>query len=126
MRNFKSKDLTTYSRADGEAESLEHCGHSVNFPHAIIHSDTLHLLDDISSLENLKAAFKKVHANKGAPGIDKVSVQAVKDNLLFYLNSIQIQLKTMSFKPSPVKRVLIPKPSHTARIIHSCMRSYYG
>ena len=35
----------------------------------------------------------------------------------FYLKEIQDQLKTMSFKPSPVKRVRIPKPSAAERAL---------
>ena len=117
MQNFKSEDLTNFDRVDGEARNLASIGHAVNYPNTIIHPDTLHLLDDISSLDNLKEAFKKVKANKGAPGIDNLSVSAVKDNLSFYLKEIQDQLKTMSFKPSPVKRVRIPKPSGGERAL---------
>ena len=111
MQNFKSKDLSNSPRTDGEAENLASVGHAVHYPNTPIFSDTLHLLDDISSLVNLKAAFKKVKANKGAPGIDKLSVSTVNDNLSFYLDLIHSQLRTRKFKPSPVKRVLIPKPS---------------
>jgi len=78
MQNFKSEDLTNFDRVDGEARNLASIGHAVNYPNTIIHPDTLHLLDDISSLDNLKEAFKKVKANKGAPGIDNLSVSAVK------------------------------------------------
>ena len=54
MQNFKSEDLTNFDRVDGEARNLASVGHAVNYPNTIIHPDTLHLLDDISSLDNLK------------------------------------------------------------------------
>ncbi len=109
MQHFKSEDLTNDVRVDGEAENLASVGHAVNYPNTTIHPDTLHLLDDISSLDNLKAAFKKVKANKGAPGIDKMTIDAVKQNLSFYLDDIQHQLLNLRFKPSPVNRVFIDK-----------------
>ena len=117
MQHFKSKDLSNGCGALSEAEILASVGHVVNYPNTPIHPDTVHLLDDISSRDNLNAAFKKVKANKGAPGIDKLSVSAVKDNLSFYLDLIQGQLKTMAFKPAPVKRVFIPKSSGGKRAL---------
>jgi group II intron reverse transcriptase/maturase len=117
MQNFKSEDLSSCSESPGEAEILPSAEHVVHYPNASIHSDTLHLLDDISSLDNLMDAFKKVKANKGAPGIDKMSIAAVKEDLSFYLNQIQEQLNTMTFKPSPVKRVYIPKTSGGKRAL---------
>ena len=68
MQNFKSEDLTNFDRVDGEARNLASIGHAVNYPNTIIHTDTLHLLDDISSLDNLKEAFKKGQSKQRCSG----------------------------------------------------------
>lgn len=70
---------------------------------------TDNLLERIIHKDNLNAAFRKVKSNKGAGGIDKMSV----DELLPYLkeNKEQLiqQIKEGKYKPNPVRRVEIPK-----------------
>ncbi len=68
MQNFKSEDLTNFDRVDGEARNFASIEHAVNYPNTIIHPDTLHLLDDISSLDNLKEAFKKGQSKQRGSG----------------------------------------------------------
>lgn len=117
MQNNMSKELFNSLGVDGEAKHFSDVEHKVNYPHTTLYTDTLHLLDDISSLDNLKKAFKKVKSNKGAPGIDKVSIEAVQKNLGNYLTQIQEQLQNQSFKPSPVRRVNIPKKTGGSRAL---------
>ncbi|WP_417202984.1 hypothetical protein [Acetoanaerobium sticklandii] len=66
------------------------------------------LLEQILQSENLNKAYKKVKSNKGAGGVDGMSV----DELLTYLkdNREQIiqKLKEGKYKPNPVRRVEIP------------------
>ena len=70
---------------------------------------TDNLLERILQRDNLNAAYKKVKSNKGAGGIDGMSV----DELLPYLKENQKQLieriKEGKYKPNPVRRVEIPK-----------------
>lgn len=70
---------------------------------------TDNLLDTILRSDNLNAAYKKVKANKGAGGIDRMQV----DELLPYLREHQAeivqQLREGKYKPNPVRRVEIPK-----------------
>jgi len=54
-------------------------------------------------------AFKAVKRNRGAAGIDKVSIQMFQANLADNLRSLMRDLKTGSFEPHPLRRVLIPK-----------------
>lgn len=67
------------------------------------------LLEKILQLTNLNNAYKKVKSNKGAGGIDGMSV----DELLPFLRDNQMQLiqqiKDGKYKPNPVRRVEIPK-----------------
>jgi len=72
-----------------------------------IQTDTL--LDKILQSDNLNKAYKKVKSNKGAGGVDGMSV----DELLSFLKDNQKQLiqklKDGKYKPNPVRRVEIPK-----------------
>jgi len=54
-------------------------------------------------------AFKAVKRNRGAAGIDKVSIDLYVKDLYTNLESLMQHLKNRSFVPTPLKRVFIPK-----------------
>jgi len=54
-------------------------------------------------------AFRAVRRNRGAAGIDKVSIQMFEQNLEANLNKLMRELKDGSFRPVPLRRVHIPK-----------------
>ena len=70
---------------------------------------TDNLMEEILQRDNLNKAYKKVKSNKGAGGVDGMSV----DELLGYLKDNQKQLvqkiRDGKYKPNPVRRVEIPK-----------------
>ena len=70
---------------------------------------TDNLMEQILHKDNLNKAYKKVKSNKGAGGIDGMSV----DELLGFLRNNQKhliqQIKDGKYKPNPVRRVEIPK-----------------
>jgi len=70
-----------------------------------------HLLERILSKSNMQRAWKRVRANKGAPGIDNMSIAEFPDFAREHWNAIRESLSDGSYKPLPVKRVEIPKPS---------------
>lgn len=57
----------------------------------------------------LLASFKAVKRNRGAAGIDKVSIKMFEANLVENLSALQCQLKDGSFEPKPLRRHLISK-----------------
>ena len=59
----------------------------------------------------MKIAFKRVKANKGAPGIDGITIEEYEQNLGKELNQLKEEIQSWSYKPTPVKRVEIPKPN---------------
>jgi group II intron reverse transcriptase/maturase len=77
--------------------------------HIITGFQTDELLEQILQSDNLNKAYKKVKSNKGAGGVDGMSV----DELLTFLKDNQKQLiqklKDGKYKPNPVRRVEIPK-----------------
>jgi len=60
--------------------------------------------------ENLKRALNQVQRNKGAPGVDGMSVDALSSYLKTHWESLKAQLLEERYRPAPVKRVVIPKP----------------
>jgi len=54
-------------------------------------------------------AFRNVKRNRGAAGIDKVSIRLFERNLLQNLLALMRELKSRTFKPLPLRRVWIPK-----------------
>jgi RNA-directed DNA polymerase len=57
----------------------------------------------------MRQAFQAVQRNRGAAGVDKVSIQLFAANLEDNLAALMRELKTGTFKPLPLRRVLIPK-----------------
>lgn len=75
------------------------------------------LFDEACSRERLSEAFTKVYKNRGAAGVDGVSVAKFKDNLKEELDQLSMELESWSYKPAPVKRVRIPKPNGGERLL---------
>lgn len=73
------------------------------------------LMEKILSEENLKMAIKKVKQNKGAPGVDKMTVQEVEDWFEQYQEEIISLIMNKQYRPMTVKRVYIPKPNGKKR-----------
>jgi len=71
----------------------------------------VNLLERILSRENMLKAWKRVKANKGAPGADGVTVEAFPDYLREHWPRIREALFAGAYHPSPVRRVEIPKPT---------------
>lgn len=67
------------------------------------------LMEKILSKENLQIAIKKVKQNKGAPGIDKMTVEEVEAWFEQYQEEVMSKIMNKQYRPMPVKRVYIPK-----------------
>ena len=73
------------------------------------------LLEQILERENMMTAYKKVKSNGGAGGIDGISTKDVRDYLVKNWSGIREQIRQRKYKPQPVKRVELPKPSGGVR-----------
>jgi len=67
------------------------------------------LIDKVYKLQTLESAWSKVKANKGAAGVDEMSIEKFEANKERYLLEVHEQLKCGTYRPSAVKRVYIPK-----------------
>jgi len=68
------------------------------------------LLQAALTRENLQRALKRVRANKGAAGVDGLDISQTIEHLRTEWATIREQLMQGTYRPSPVRRVLIPKP----------------
>lgn len=68
------------------------------------------LIDKVYSPKNLRAAWREVARNKGAAGVDHVTIEMFATNLDDSLERIGRQLRTGDYSPQAVRRTWIPKP----------------
>jgi group II intron reverse transcriptase/maturase len=73
------------------------------------------LMEVILSKDNLNRAYKKVVANKGASGIDGVTVEELGNHIKENRESIVNSLRNKTYIPNPVRRVYIPKENGKKR-----------
>jgi group II intron reverse transcriptase/maturase len=84
--------------------------------------------------EMVKAAYRKVKANKGSAGVDEIDLKKFDENLLKNLYKIWNRMASGSYFPMPVKEVIIPKsnggerklgiPSISDRIAQEVVKTY--
>jgi group II intron reverse transcriptase/maturase len=67
------------------------------------------VMEVIADIENLKEAFKRVAANKGAPGPDGKDIEEVRKHLPQLLPQLAKSLLTEEYRPGDIRRVWIPK-----------------
>jgi group II intron reverse transcriptase/maturase len=68
------------------------------------------LLERILNKDNLNRAYKRVKVNKGAPGIDGITVDEIGEYLRENQKELIARIKRGKYTPDPVRRVNIPKP----------------
>ena len=73
------------------------------------------LMEKILSQENLEMAIRKVKQNKGAPGIDRMTVQEIEYWFEKYQDELITKIMNKQYRPMPVQRVYIPKPNGKQR-----------
>ena len=73
------------------------------------------LLEKILDRENLNRAYKRVKANKGAPGVDGMTVEAALPWLKEHGKELTESIRQGKYKPDPVRRKEIPKPDGGVR-----------
>ncbi len=73
------------------------------------------LIEKILSEENTKEAIKRVKSNKGAPGIDKMTVNEIDRYFEEHGEEIKTSIMEMKYMSQPVRRVYIPKANGKKR-----------
>jgi RNA-directed DNA polymerase len=73
------------------------------------------LLEAALTRQNLQAAWKRVKANKGAAGVDGLDIEQTARMLRTRWPDIRQELLAGQYRPSPVRKVMIPKPDGSQR-----------
>ncbi len=68
------------------------------------------LIDKVFHPKNLDSAYREVAANRGAPGVDHVTIEDFTSGLMRNVNKLHDQLQGGDYRPQAIKRVNIPKP----------------
>ena len=76
---------------------------------------SMELLEKVLDDKNLFEAYKQVYKNKGTSGIDGVTVDELGYYMFKHKEEIKEQIRTRKYKPSPVRRVYIPKENGDKR-----------
>ncbi len=95
--------------------------------------DETRLFDELCTVERLSVGFKRVKKNKGSPGVDGVRIEDFGANLDEELRRLKEELESWTYKPSPVRRVEIPKsggkgirllgvPTVRDRVVHATLK----
>ena len=116
MRTKRQKiqlELAFPPTATGEARSGGAAGTEARAAHAATERQAAlgPSMEAIVERDNLRKALAQVRRNKGAPGIDGMSVDDLAIHLKDHWPAIKAQLLAGTYKPSPVRRVEIPKAS---------------
>jgi RNA-directed DNA polymerase len=75
------------------------------------------LLDAVLARDNLWRAWKRVKANRGAPGIDGVRLEDFPADARNHWLDVREQIEQGRYAPQPVRRVAIPKPDGGERLL---------
>lgn len=109
----KNHNVDSQTSARGEASCSEE--RVSKQPMAVRNDESLaateQIMEEVLDKENLKQALQRVMKNKGAPGIDNMTVENLPTYLAANWQSIRKSLEDGTYKPKAVKRVEIPKPS---------------
>ena len=68
------------------------------------------LIDKVYKPENVYSAYREVAANKGAPGVDNITIEDFTAGLMRNVSKLEQQLRDGTYQPQRIKRVHIPKP----------------
>ncbi|MEX1164637.1 MAG: group II intron reverse transcriptase/maturase [Nitriliruptor sp.] len=73
------------------------------------------LMESVVDSQNMQRAYRKVIANKGAPGADGMTVHQLADHLKQYWPTLRERLLADEYHPSPIRAATIPKPKGGTR-----------
>lgn len=106
-------DLSCLQRDNAEHE--EYAGAQNVGRQEVGEQDGAGLLERILDRDNLNRAYKRVKANKGAPGIDGMTIEATLPWLKEHREELLQSIREGKYKPQPVRRKEIPKPDGGVR-----------
>jgi RNA-directed DNA polymerase len=76
---------------------------------------TEHLMEEVCQLDNRNQAYRRVKANKGAPGVDGMTIDELPAWFAAHRQELLAALQDGTYEPQPVRGVQIPKPGGGVR-----------
>jgi len=120
MRHDRRRDKAETTRAetpgppqrvgDGIAESMGSVRPTCAEPAGTIADEASMLMEQVVCRENMLAAYRRVVRNKGAAGVDGMTVQQLWGFCQAHWEGVREQLLSGTYRPQPVRKVEIPKP----------------
>ena len=107
-RSDRVEDIATDDAGRPGSGERRHAG-----KHGSVQEQTM--MEQVLAPENLRAAWRRVRANAGAPGIDGMTVEAFAAFGRKHWPRIHSALMAGTYRPAPVRRVFIPKPDGSQR-----------
>lgn len=77
----------------------------------------MELMEQLLSRKNLLRALRRVEENKGSHGVDQMPVECLRAHLMEHWRDLREAIRKGTYRPSPVRRVEIPKPSGGVRLL---------
>ena len=113
-------ELALEPAAKGEARSPDTQGTEARTAHAEPERPAAGLQPSMEAVVepgNLKKALARVRRNRGAPGVDGMTVDDLGDHVKAHWPEVRSRLLAGTYAPQPVRRVEIPKPSGGVRLL---------
>ena len=118
----KIQNMDSFTDRMSEAQTEAKRAESVMTKHTAEHParhgpviEQVRLMEEMLEEKNLQKALKRVIRNGGSPGVDGMTVRELPSYIQSNWERIEEQLLNGTYKPHPVKRVEIPKPSGGVR-----------
>src|SRR5712692_9631990 len=105
----KSAQAELPLKSRGEAPRVERSGEAPRAARGEVRSGTDHLMERVVERGNARAALKRVKQNKGSPGSDGMTVEALTPYLVEHWQEVREQLLAGTYQPRPVRSEPIPK-----------------
>jgi len=99
------------------SSAAERSGRPAPAEDAVIPGLEIPLWERLLSPENLGRALRRVRANRGAPGVDGMTTEELVPWLREHWASVREALDAGTYRPLPVRRVVIPKPGGGERLL---------
>ncbi len=97
--------------------AVERSGRSARVEEAVLPGLAGSLWERMLSAANLSRAFRRVEVNRGAPGVDGMTTEALRPWLREHWVAVREALDAGAYRPLPVRRVAIPKPGGGQRLL---------
>ena len=116
MKTATGVDTVTHSEGQGQTPESRPVGvETVPASSSWTKAEPDPLMEAVVDKANMARAYRRVVANKGAPGADGMTVHQLADHLKQYWSTLRERLLAGEYHPSPVRAVEIPKPKGGTR-----------